>query len=163
ALARCNQQVSGIDLNPERIDVAGRLSAACGQENVSFNVGSIEKLPYDDASFDGVLCTGSWMFTRPETTLREFIRVLKPEGRLYIQANGAGWSLRSIIVRGLLGGDRIEGEKSAAQMLGGRWAVIRPQARILFRTVLNRLRGRNDAPGGVFFTERYVRRLLAAA
>lgn len=42
-----------------------------------------ERLPFVDASFETVLCHKTmYLFTAPETALREFARVLRPGGRL---------------------------------------------------------------------------------
>lgn len=47
-------KIDGIDLTPEYIDVAGRLSRRIGLgDNVSYRVASATELPFPDASFDG--------------------------------------------------------------------------------------------------------------
>lgn len=47
-------KIDGIDLTPEYIDVAGRLSRRIGLgDDVSYRVASATELPFPDASFDG--------------------------------------------------------------------------------------------------------------
>ncbi len=91
ALAEHNNTVEGIDLNESRVEVGRRLVAEAGNPNVSLATGSIESLPFPAAHFDGVFCYGVFMFTNMPKTLAEFSRVLKPGGRLYLNANSYGW------------------------------------------------------------------------
>lgn len=66
-----------------------------------------ESLPFADASFDIVLCLGVFMFTRQQTALREFERVLKPGGQLILTVNGLGYFLMKA-KDGILFSDRRE-------------------------------------------------------
>jgi ubiquinone/menaquinone biosynthesis C-methylase UbiE len=51
-------------------------------------IGTAESLPVEDASFDVVLVSSAWhWFTQPDAT-REMARVLRDEGRLFVQWNG---------------------------------------------------------------------------
>lgn len=104
ALASLGNEVVGVDLMQSRIDVARALTAAQGNA-CQFQTGSIEKLPFETASFDGVFCYGAFMFTAMPVTLGEFARVLKPGGRLYLNGNTWGWYAHLILDRGLRGGD----------------------------------------------------------
>ena len=103
ALASLGNEVVGVDLMQSRIDVARALTAAQGNA-CQFQTGSIEKLPFETASFDGVFCYGAFMFTAMPVTLGEFARVLKPGGRLYLNGNTWGWYAHLILDRGLRGG-----------------------------------------------------------
>ncbi|WP_434685292.1 class I SAM-dependent methyltransferase [Pseudanabaena minima] len=91
ALAGLNKHITGIDINMERLLVANEISKSHNIQNCVFRYGSIEQIPYPNSSFDGIFCYGAFMFTDMLKTLQEFHRVLKPNGRLYLNANSAGW------------------------------------------------------------------------
>lgn len=101
ALARFNREVHSIDVSEERLAIAEILMRQNAVKNVFLTHGNIEKLPYAGQYFDAIFCYGVFMFLDPATTMREFARVLKPQGKLYICANGLGWSLYLIIKRRL--------------------------------------------------------------
>lgn len=72
--------VTGLDLNPGMLAVA-RAKAP----DIEWRQGNAEALPFDDASFDGVLSQfGLMLFDRRETAVREMWRVLRPGGRLHV-------------------------------------------------------------------------------
>ena len=100
-LAEANGRVDGIDANADRLGIAQALTAAAGRTNCTFQTGHMERLPYDDATFDGIFCYGAFMFADMPATLAEFHRVLRPGGRLYLNANSAGWYAHLLIDRGL--------------------------------------------------------------
>ena len=81
-LARDIPQVIGRDCSPVHIDLARNTARMMKLDNVRFEVGHIEDLPFPDESFDGV-CFGGNVFTYrsdPLTMLAEIYRVLRPEG-----------------------------------------------------------------------------------
>ena len=70
----------GVDLSDEMIRVAN----GKGIPSAEFLVGSADKLPYPDESFDIVTCSQSFHhYPYPEKAMQEAMRVLKPGG-LYI-------------------------------------------------------------------------------
>lgn len=76
-------RVVGIDLSPEMLAVAeaGRIEAAFPQ--VEFRQGTVEALPFPDASFDLALSNGVLNLVPDKpAALREIFRVLRPGGRL---------------------------------------------------------------------------------
>ncbi len=75
ALARGADPV-GIDLAPRMIELARSL-----HPGIEFSEGNVESLPFPDLSFDAVVCNfGLGHFPRPEHSLAEGIRVLRPSG-----------------------------------------------------------------------------------
>ena len=74
-------QVTGIDLNPEMIDVAR--SAAAYIDQIEFLEGSALELPVADGRYDVALCQQAIMFLPDrERAAREMYRALKPGGRV---------------------------------------------------------------------------------
>jgi SAM-dependent methyltransferase len=74
-------EVIGIDLQPAQVERGRALAAERGVGNVRFEVGSVDELPFPDASFDAAFAHTLLMHVRdPRTTLREMRRVLKPGG-----------------------------------------------------------------------------------
>ena len=71
------------DLAPEMLDVAMRRAKAQGIANVETTVCSADELPFSDATFDSVSVRFGYMFF-PDMVkaTAEFVRVLKPGGRL---------------------------------------------------------------------------------
>ena len=72
--------VAGLDAGRGMLAVAKRMAPS-----VEWQEGAAESLPYDDASFDAVLCQFGLMFFQDrQGALREMARVLKPGGRLAV-------------------------------------------------------------------------------
>lgn len=73
---------AGIDISPTMVDEAARFNAglvAAGR--ASFQLGSAERIPFADASFDRVFSTGVIHFwANPYESLAEVRRVLRPGG-----------------------------------------------------------------------------------
>jgi len=64
--------------------------------DLAFQVANGEQLPFDDSTFDVVVCNyTAHHFARPEVVFKEILRKLKPGGRVVIihpiQAEQAGW------------------------------------------------------------------------
>jgi ubiquinone/menaquinone biosynthesis C-methylase UbiE len=79
-------QVVGIDVIPGMVEYS-RQKAAQANVDVTFQLGSINGLPFPDTSFDVVMCS-FMIFHISEDTRRkgiaEIYRVLKPQGRLLV-------------------------------------------------------------------------------
>ena len=76
--------VTGVELSPAMLDVARRRAAALGRP-VTLHEGDAEHLPFDDASFDTVVCALSLCaIPEPRAAIAEMHRVLVPGGRLLL-------------------------------------------------------------------------------
>ena len=76
-------KVHGVDMEESQIEMARSAAAAGGHDNITFHVGNVYDLPFEDDYFDVAHCHAVLMHV-PDTqaALREVRRVLKPEGRL---------------------------------------------------------------------------------
>ena len=74
-------EVHGIDMAESQINLARSAAEAGGHTNVTFHVGSVLELPFEDNSFDAAHCHAVLMHI-PDTqaALAEVKRVLKPSG-----------------------------------------------------------------------------------
>jgi ubiquinone/menaquinone biosynthesis C-methylase UbiE len=75
----------GTDLAPRILETARERLAAAGCSAELKAADAEERIPWPDDSFDAVTITGVLHhMTRPQDTLREVVRVLRPSGRLVI-------------------------------------------------------------------------------
>ncbi len=78
-------RVVGIDLSPEMVRSTAAEIQNAGLSNAEILLMDAEELQFPDASFDCVLSGFSlWFFPQPPRALAEFLRVLKPGGRIGI-------------------------------------------------------------------------------
>lgn len=124
-LAKLNHFVHGIDIHPQRLSMAGKLLENHGKSNAEMRVGNLENLPFDADFADGVFCYSVIMFTNIDNTIREFNRVLKKGGLLYLNYNNIGWYLHLLLDRAFLHGEI---------------NLIKPVVKYALNTLLNRRR-----------------------
>lgn len=80
--ARAGARVTGADLSPVLLERA-RENAAISGLAVDFHEADVEALPFGDAAFDVVVSQFGHMFgPRPDVTLAQMLRVLKPGGTI---------------------------------------------------------------------------------
>lgn len=85
ALVGVEGSATGIDLTPEMIDLARSACERWPFRTVSFDVGSAEALPYEDAAFDVVTSNGALNLVPAKDALfAELHRVLRPGGVLSV-------------------------------------------------------------------------------
>ena len=84
--------LAGIELSPAMLAIARQRAADLGRE-VDLRDGDAERLPFDDASFDTVLCALSLCtIPSPVAAVGEMRRVLRPGGRLLLLDHiGSTW------------------------------------------------------------------------
>ncbi len=83
--ARENGKVVGVDMTDEQLKKAEDLRVRFGLDNVSFQKGYIEELPFEDEGFDVVISNGVInLSAKKESVFKEASRVLKRGGRLAI-------------------------------------------------------------------------------
>ena len=81
---RNGYEVFGIDASPQAVETVRQLSAELAPKNSleNFIVCTAESLPYDDATFDLIICSAVLHFARDEQhfydMLSSMFRVLKP-------------------------------------------------------------------------------------
>jgi len=84
AFNRAGAIMSGVDVDPELKNIAERNAAANGA-GIDFKIYNGSKLPYDDDYFDYVICASVLEHvSQPAELLKEMLRVLKPEGKLFL-------------------------------------------------------------------------------
>jgi len=75
--------VVGLDLAPGMVDRLRELIARLGIENAEALVGDAESLPFQDETFEAVICGfGLFFFPDADRALGEIRRVLRPRGQL---------------------------------------------------------------------------------
>src|SRR5262249_46205697 len=84
-LAARGHRVTGADFAPSMIAEARRKAAERGVSSVGFEQADAEQLPFGPARFDLVISRHLlWTLPHPEAAIDEWIRVLRPEGRLVV-------------------------------------------------------------------------------
>ncbi len=80
-----NLQISGLDFSPEMVkEAAVNNPSTSSSGQLTLRLGSSDKIPFADNSFDKVFCINVIYFWElPATHLKEIRRVLKPGGRFY--------------------------------------------------------------------------------
>lgn len=80
--ARAGAKVQALDLSPVLIQ-HGRQHAALAGVEIEFREGDVEALPFENSTFDVVVSQFGHMFApRPDVTMAEMLRVLKPGGTI---------------------------------------------------------------------------------
>jgi len=77
-------RITGIDINENGIETANKAAQSSGATDLKYQYADVDKrLPFDDATFDAVMCIDSLNHFRDRVgVLKEWHRVLKPGGRI---------------------------------------------------------------------------------
>ena len=80
-----NVTLSGLDFSPEMVKAAAANNPLTSNNGkLTLRLGSSDKIPFPDNSFDKVFCINViYFWEEPAVHLQEICRVLKPGGRLY--------------------------------------------------------------------------------
>ncbi|MGF7229851.1 class I SAM-dependent methyltransferase [Arachidicoccus sp.] len=85
AFAKIARRTTGIDITPAMLEQAKKRQGQAGLENMQWDLGNAERLPYPDGSFSIVVSRYSFHhFEHPEKILREMYRVCQNNGRILI-------------------------------------------------------------------------------
>ena len=85
ALAPSAQEVVAFDLTPEMLEKARQRCREAGLQNVRFDLGRAEQLPFPDGSLDAVVSRLTFHhFPDPQHVLGEMVRVTRPGGRIVV-------------------------------------------------------------------------------
>jgi len=98
ALSLLNEDVDAVDCNESRVKICKKIAQEAKRANIAFQVGLIEGLPYDSDTFDAVFCYSAIYQADYRKALREFYRVLKVNGVIYISTNDWGWCIYNLIL-----------------------------------------------------------------
>lgn len=89
-------RVVGVDLSPRMVEWAKETAQRDGVlDQVEFKTADARQLPFEDATFDTVICESVLGFVPDkENALREFMRVCKPGG--YVGMNESTWLIAPV-------------------------------------------------------------------
>lgn len=77
-----SKHYTGLDITPKMIEVGKSKNL----QGVDFVVGDCENLPFEDNSFDAIICSNSFHhYPNPQDFFNSVQRVLRPGGRLILQ------------------------------------------------------------------------------
>ncbi len=97
ALALNNQFVSSIEIDPEAIEISNKVKETLEIDNLQFIKGDIHHFPFRDNSVDAILTYSALMYTKENFVIKEFSRILKNRGKVYICSDGPAWPFHRIL------------------------------------------------------------------
>jgi ubiquinone/menaquinone biosynthesis C-methylase UbiE len=107
AHSRPQWRIEGIDAADGMLAIAERQANALELRNVTFRPADVAALPFHDACFDGVVAAGLFPnLNDAGSALREFCRVLRPQGRLVIvefDRDAMSWATKAFVRVMILG------------------------------------------------------------
>ena len=97
ALGNVNSNVFAFDSCKIRTNFLKSSLSELKVSNVLVGNHCMEEMDYQDNFFDNIFCYSSIYRSDWKKTLKNFLRVLKPNGILYICSNGIGWYLYNFL------------------------------------------------------------------
>lgn len=86
AFAVFAQEVVGVDLTEAPLAIAERMRQQHGLTNLRFELANANRLPFDDAAFDVVVCRFAFHhFATPRQVLGEMVRTCRPQGKVVVE------------------------------------------------------------------------------
>lgn len=77
-------KIVGLDISKTFVEIAQKNSKEAGVQ-VEFQQGDVAEMPFQNETFDIIICTSSFKnFKEPVKALKEMYRVLKPNGKAWI-------------------------------------------------------------------------------
>ena len=86
----------GVDIDEEALALGYRL-AEVEAEDVEFRCASAHQLPFDDLSFDCVICRNALTYTYQRRAMQEMLRVLRPGGLLFLRYENFRYDLQRLL------------------------------------------------------------------
>jgi SAM-dependent methyltransferase len=96
SLAATNSHVIACDTSGPRLEVLADISNTLKVDNITISQCGLESISCPDDFFDCIFCYSVIYVMDFKKVINEFMRVLRPGGRLYICTNGLGWYLSNI-------------------------------------------------------------------
>ncbi len=96
-LSELNDEIYAMDADNNRVKITKEISKLDERNNIFFQVGSIENLPFNNNTFDTIFSYSVLYWTDFKKSIKEFYRVLKPHGVVYFVANEPGWYLYNLL------------------------------------------------------------------
>jgi len=145
ALSELNEKIYAIDLESNRIKITKKISKLNNRNNIFFHVGSIENLPFAENTFDGIISYSVIYWTDFKNSLKEFYRVLKPNGVVYFVANESGWYLYNLLT----------GHSSASDYNSRSYAV-----KTFFSTIKYYLTGKKSKNSSLILSKKSISKFM---
>lgn len=83
--------VTAADISPGMLEQAEKNALQAGIKNITFKLADCENLPFEENSFDAVSCSsGIYIMRNIEQCVSEWVRVVKPGGKVGFSSFGEG-------------------------------------------------------------------------